>query len=153
MDDADTGDQVARWETVAALFTGLSHRVRIAILESLAADTDRPLTAVGDEFDYSRSAIQKHVETLIEADLVYRPQETDQHYALTPFGQFFAAFLDEHSEPLYQAMQQADAAEAEAQAEFEDVPLDEATREKAVTNRKWDRVSEKGVEELDREDG
>ncbi|EMA39440.1 ArsR/SmtB family transcription factor [Halobiforma nitratireducens] len=155
MDGADdaAGPAIERWQAVAELFQGVAHPVRVAILESLAGDADRPLTEVGAEFDYSRSAVQKHVNTLIEADLVYRPQDTDQHYALTPFGKFFAAFVDQHADTLYEAVQRTDAAEAEAKTEFEDVPLDDATREKAVTARKWDRVAIEVEELLDEASG
>lgn len=141
--DDDMPDvDVERWETVADLFTAVAHPVRVAILESLIADEDRPLTEVADAFDYSRSAIQKHVETLERADAVYRPESSEQTYALTPFGQYLGRILMRDGAVLHTAMLQVEDAEEDAREEFADVPLGEKAMEKAVAERKWDMVGD-----------
>ncbi|WP_226005962.1 winged helix-turn-helix domain-containing protein [Natrinema salinisoli] len=147
--DADPEDgDVDRWETVADLFTAMAHPVRVAILESLVGDEDRPLTEVADAFGYSRSAIQKHVETLERAEAVYRPEESGTTYALTPFGQYLGMLLVRDSGVLHSAMLQADEAEEDAEEEFADVPLGEKAMKKAVAERKWELVGDELEEEL-----
>ncbi|NUC74781.1 helix-turn-helix transcriptional regulator [Haloterrigena sp. SYSU A558-1] len=136
----EDADDLDRWERLAELFTAVSHKVRIAILASLYADEERPLTEVGDAFDYSRSAIQKHVDTLVEVDAVYRPQDDDRAYALTPLGRYLAKLVVEDGDELYTAIRRVSEAADDAVEEFSDVPLDESSMEKAVNNRKWELV-------------
>ncbi|NUB91103.1 helix-turn-helix transcriptional regulator [Haloterrigena sp. SYSU A121-1] len=145
--DLDKAD-VERWETLANLFTAVAHPVRVAILESLVVDEDRPLTEVADAFDYSRSAIQKHVETLERAEVMYRPEESGKTYALTPFGQYLGTLLVRDGDTLDEAMHRADEAENEAEEEFADVPLGDAAMKKAVAERKWELVGDNLEEEL-----
>lgn len=149
-DAGDAAEPKDGWlAAVAALFDGIGHPTRIAILT--AVRDKRAMSAVAEDRGVSRNTVQDHLNKLIAADLVYRPQESDQHYALTPFGRFFVHFLDQHGEPLHAAVQQVKEAEAEAEAEFADVPLDDTARKKAITNQKWDRIAAETEELLQAE--
>jgi DNA-binding transcriptional ArsR family regulator len=110
--DAD-GSAVERWEAVASLCTGVAHTIRVAIVASLHQAGDRPLTQVADQIAVSRSAVQKHVSRLEEADLVYRPEREGQTYALTPFGRLFALLLEQHGDVVVDALQRVEAAKAD----------------------------------------
>jgi DNA-binding transcriptional ArsR family regulator len=143
------GGNVQRWEAIGDVFSAVAHPVRVAILESLVEDEHRPLTEVAEEFGYSRSAIQKHVERLQALDAVYRPQESDRNYAVTPLGMYLADLLASDGDSLFAAVQRVEQAEEQAESEFEDVPLDASSMKKAVNNRKWEIAEDELVSELE----
>ena len=147
----DEPSDVERWEAAAQAYSGLGHPIRVAIVETLVTKEDRPLTEVADQFDVSRSAVQKHVNKLEEAELVYRPEGEARHYALTPLGVYLAGRLTQKSRVFAAALARVSDAEETARSELESVPLGETAMEKAVTTRKWELVEDELEEVLDME--
>lgn len=133
-------------ETVAALFSGVANPARLTIL--LAVAQERSMAAVTDELGITRSGVQNHLEELLARDLIYRPASGDQSYAVTPLGQFFVVFVEEHTEILHRAVTAIETAEAEAEEELAEFPVSEEMRERAVAERKWELVEEELREAL-----
>lgn len=140
-------DNIADWRALSILFSGLSHRARIAVIEGLSED--RSITEIVDDLDITRGAMQSHLERLIGARLVYRTGEATEPYALTPIGLFFAQLLKQHEDQLLEAVELVNEAEAQAREEFADVPMDEDRIEQEVKRRQWELVDEELYEVLD----
>ena len=68
-----------------SVYKALGNETRLKILVQI--DEGKPVSGVAD--DISRSGLQKHVEVLIDAELVYRPVESGRSYRLTALGQVF----------------------------------------------------------------
>lgn len=140
-------DEDAPYVQLADLFSGIGSRARLAIL--MGVYHDRSMQDVADDLGITRSGVQKHLETLLGANLVYRPETGDQTYVLTPIGHFFAAFLDHFGDALVQAVEGIEAAERDAKDEFTDVPLSERALEREVQRRKWELVSDDLIDTLE----
>ena len=125
-------------DTLAALFTGVSHSARIAILQGLAEG--KPLTDLVDDVAVTRGTLQTHVERMIESDLVYRPTESGETYALTPFGEWLLALIETKTPVLLEAAAVLDEQQDEIESSLEDagVAMDESTRERTVHTQKWE---------------
>lgn len=139
-EDGMTRSALEDWQALASLFSGLSHRARIAVL--LGLYEGRSITDIVDGLDITRGALQSHLERLIDVQLVYRTEEADPPYALTPFGVFFAVFLQEHQEMLLEAVAAVEEAKAQAAEEFAEVPMSEDRVEQEVKRRKWELVGQ-----------
>jgi len=125
-------------DQLAALFNGVAHSARIAILQGLAEN--KPLTAVVDDVSVTRGTLQTHVERMIESDLVYRPSDGDQTYALTPLGEYVLTLIEEEAPVLLQAAERVEEEEASIEESLEaaGVSMDESTRTKTVHTQKWE---------------
>ena len=123
------------WDQLAALFAGCANPARVAIIDGIRHGEAMP--TVADQVGLSRSGIQKHLDTLIETGLVYRPPTGEQTYALTPLGQFFAVFLDRFGDDLLAAVVAIEEAEQEAREELTEMPVSEDMMERAIAERKW----------------
>lgn len=72
---------------LAEVYKSLGNETRIAVLFQLKeGESVSPLT---DELGITRSGLQKNIERLIDAGLVYRPVDSDQTYKLTSLGEYF----------------------------------------------------------------
>ena len=131
---------VEEWEQLSVLFAGLANPARVAIIEGIRHGEAMP--SVADQVGLSRSGIQKHLDTLIETGLVYRPPTRKQTYALTPLGDFFAISLEQFGDDLIAAVIAIDEAEQEAREELTGMPVSEDTRERAIAERKWELVQD-----------
>lgn len=129
------------FEQLATVFKAVGNPSRLAILVYLAQDRD--VNEVVGVMDISRSGVQKHMDRLIDHNLVYRPPEADRTYALTPLGHFFVEFVEKHGDDLMATLEAVDEAEADARAELEDVPASGSDFEKLVTARMWDLIEER----------
>jgi len=129
-------------EQLAALFKGVSHSARIAILYGL--DDDKPLTEIADDVDVTRGTLQNHVERMIGSDLVYRPSEGSRTYALTAFGERFLKLIDHEAAQLLEAADYVDqkASSIEDSLETAGVSMDDTTRERTVHTQKWEETIE-----------
>lgn len=128
-------DPDAAYPELAGVFSGLANRARLAILMGIYHG--HSMQTVTATLEITRSGVQKHLDTLIDTDLVYRPATGEQTYALTPLGHVFAVFLDHYGTDLTAAVAAIDAAEAAAREEFAEVPLSDQVRDREVTRRKW----------------
>lgn len=81
MSDSDTSG----FEDLAGIYKALGNETRLQLLFQI--ETGDPISELADGI--SRSGLQKHVESLIDADLVYRPNDSSQTYKLTALGELF----------------------------------------------------------------
>jgi len=125
-------------EQLASLFNGVSHATRIAILQKI--ETSKSLSDIADDLDVTRGTLQNHIERMIEADLVYRPEETGRTYQLTPFGEYMRELIDAEAPVLVEAAnhisEQAEAIEDSLDAAG--VSMNEQTRERTVHTQSWE---------------
>ena len=90
--ESDTED----FEDLAEVYKSLGNEARIAVLLQLEkGESVAPLT---DELEMTRSGLQKNIESLITAGLVYRPIDSDQTYDLTALGEFFINEIHDEQE-------------------------------------------------------
>ena len=54
-----------------AVFRALSNRTRRELLDRIQSDPGATLVEIGSSVDGSRQAVRKHVEVLVEANLVH----------------------------------------------------------------------------------
>lgn len=127
---------------LAELYTGISHEARIAILYGLAEGTS--MTVIADELGVTRGTLQNHVERMISSELVYRPSDSGESYALTPLGRSLLRFVEEERSDLVTALSILEDAESEVRDQFDasELPLDERTVEKTIHTEKWEQVEE-----------
>lgn len=95
-------------QSLANIYQGLSYWVRLVILVGLS--NDRSLNTISDHVDITRGAMQDHIETLLDADLIYRPDEQGTTYALTPLGDFYLNRLESDLEIVLPAVERLTAA-------------------------------------------
>lgn len=132
------------FEAVAALFQGLGHEARLALL--LGLYQDKSLNDIADFLDITRGGMQDHIEKLVDTELLYRPEDSGKTYDLTPFGVFFVEFLLQNEETLVDAVdelrveeQKVEEAvdEVRSQVDDEDVPVSEKDWERKIHSKKW----------------
>lgn len=87
MSDSDTSG----FEDLAGIYKALGNETRLQLLFQI--ESGDPISELADGI--SRSGLQKHVESLIDADLVYRPSESGQTYKLTSLGELFLEKVQE----------------------------------------------------------
>lgn len=137
-------------DRVAALFKGIAHPTRIAIMYGIR--DEESMVAVADQAGVSRGTVQDHAEMLRDAHLIYRPSEEGRRYGLTPLGEFILELLDESGEELAEAVERVEDEEAsvgERYADISDLPLDERDVERAVHTEAWESVWTKIADMLD----
>jgi len=134
---------------LSVLIKGFSSDTRLALL--LGFHYEYTANEVADFLDMTRGGLQNNIEKMIEADLVYRPDEEDQPtYRLTPIGKVIAKFFDHRGTTLLGALERIEEGEdrilREIEAEIEgqgDSMLGEALSERdierLVNTQKWDR--------------
>lgn len=134
--------ETERWEktdfeAVAALFQGLAHEVRLSLLFGI--HQDKSLNEIAEFMDITRGAMQDHIEKLISSELLYRPEESEKTYALTPFGEFFLNFLLENEERLTDAISQLESEEDHVQEVVDEARNKVDKADIPVSNKEWDR--------------
>jgi predicted DNA-binding protein YlxM (UPF0122 family) len=142
------------FEAVSALFQGLGHEARLALL--LGLYQDKSLNEVAEFLDITRGAMQDHIEKLVDTDLLFRPEESGKTYDLTPLGTFFVEFLLENEETLVDAIDQLKVEkekvemavdEVRSQVDEEDVPVSEKDWERKIHSKKWQQAWDE-IEEI-----
>jgi len=128
--------ETERWEktdfeAVAALFQGLAHEVRLSLLFGI--HQDKSLNEIAEFMDITRGAMQDHIEKLISSELLYRPEESEKTYALTPFGEFFLNFLLENEEDHVQEVVD----EARNKMDKADIPVSDKEWDRKIHSKKW----------------
>lgn len=132
------------FKAVSALFQGLGHEARLALL--LGIYQDKSLNEIAEFLDITRGGMQDHLEKLIDCELLYRPEESSKTYDLTPFGNFFVKFLLENEETLIGAIEELRGEEEKveeavdrvrSQLDDEDVPVSEKDWERKIHSKKW----------------
>lgn len=139
--------QQEEWEALADVFSGVAHPARVAVVQGL--HEDRSIPDIVEDLSITRGGLQNHLETLIDAQLVYRTGESDAPYALTPIGLYFAVLLEDQEDVLLSAVEMVQEAEAQSRDEFADVPMSDEEVDKQVTRRKWELVGDELYEVLD----
>jgi len=84
------------FEDLAEVYKALGSEARIAVL--LQLEKGGAVSPLTDELEMTRSGLQKNIERLIDAGLVYRPTESDQTYGLTTLGDFFVQEVHDEQE-------------------------------------------------------
>ena len=133
-------------EDVSPLFAAIGHPARIRLV--LGLYRDESVSEVVERLEMSRSAVQQHLERLIAEGLVYRPDDRERTYALTPIGTYFALYLEEFGPVLDEAVDEIKSGEARAREELEPL-LSGDQLENSVEQRKWELVGERLAELLD----
>jgi DNA-binding MarR family transcriptional regulator len=87
----------------AYIYKALGNQSRIAVLTTL--EQDEPVSQLTDELDMTRSGLQKNIERLIDAGLVYRPVDSDQTYSLTPLGEHFVDEIHDEQNHVLQVLE------------------------------------------------
>jgi DNA-binding transcriptional ArsR family regulator len=136
-------------QDLAGVYKGLSHEARLAILFGLSEDAS--LNEVSDFLGITRGALQDHIQMLLEAELIYRPEDSPRTYQLTPLGEYFVEQLEKDEDTIIEALQELEKAEQELEddyrsqlAELEDSDLvDENKVEKKVHTEKWEQAAGK----------
>lgn len=132
------------FEAVSALFQGLGHEARLALL--LGISHDKSLNEIAEFLDITRGGMQDHIEKLVDTELLYRPENSEKTYDLTPFGNFFVEFLLQNEETLIGAIDQLQGEEKKveeavdevrSQVDKEDVPVSEKDWERKIHSKKW----------------
>lgn len=90
-------------EELAGIYKALGNETRILVLKQLSED--RPVSELTHD-ELSRSALQKHIESLIGSGLVYRPVESDKTYELTKLGELCLQRVNEDSDTLLDTLQE-----------------------------------------------
>lgn len=135
-------DDYEEVEVVSRLFSGIAHRNRVVML--LGIREGRSMQDVADDLGVTRGGLQDHVERMIEAELIYRPEEGSRTYDLTPFGAYLADLIDADSTMLQEAFALLEQYEAAVEEEFAaaDLPITDRTKEKTIHTQKWERAWE-----------
>lgn len=138
-------DDVGELEPVARLFSGISHPSRITILYGVREG--KTMQEVADSLEVTRGGLQDHIERMVTAELIYRPE--DGIYALTPFGTYLVELLESDGDTLQDAFEILEEEQGTVQAEFDaaDLPIDDRAREKSVHTETWERAKDR-IQEL-----
>lgn len=129
---------------LAQVYQGIAHPARIAILVAVKDDVD--MQEVADFVDIRRPSLQDHIDKLVDAELIYRPEDT-RSYQMTPVGQYFLSRLDHDHENLLKALETIHEAEDDLwedrlpeKKDLEDynVPIDEKELERQIHTQKWE---------------
>lgn len=122
---------------LAAVYAGVAHRYRIAILTGLVADQSLP--EIADAVGTTRGTLQHHVEKLIESDLVAR---RDTAFVVTPLGRYVLQVLGDTCGDLASVFDVLDDAEGSVEEELAPAAdvLDDDEWERKLHTRKWEQV-------------
>jgi predicted ArsR family transcriptional regulator len=105
-------------------------------------EAGREMTTVAEDIEMTRSGVQRHLEVLMEHELVIRSETGDTLYRVTPLGRFFVRFTEGFAPALSEVLAQVEQVEQEARDEYADLPVNEQTLERMVGERKWEEQKE-----------
>jgi len=83
-------------ERLSEIYKALGNKPRLAVLIELDGEGD--VSSLTDDLDITRSGLQRNIESLIDAELVYRPVDVNQTYALTALGEYFVQQIEADSD-------------------------------------------------------
>lgn len=129
-------------EYLASVFKGVAHPTRLAVLEAVSEGAS--IGEMASSLDVARGTVQSHLETLVEAELVYRPSE-GRGYAVTPLGDHILGLVCREADVVVPVLEDLDAAEDVVRDEIGPAlelvdEIDEATWERTVHTRKWEEI-------------
>lgn len=126
-------------ENLAMVFEGVYRTPRLAVLLGLYEGED--VGEIVEQLDISRPGLQRNIDAMVEAELVYRPSE-DGPYALTPLGEDLAEWVDEKADEILDVLEEVEEEEEKVREEVRlgDLPIDEREVERAVHTRKWENL-------------
>lgn len=144
--DDHTEDDLKR---LADVYQGLSYWARLAIL--IGIDEGKNLNEIADFVGITRGAMQDHMEKLLNAELIYKPDEPGTTYALTPLGEFYIDRIKEDSELIGESLDQLAEAEEEVGEEYQeelDILADSelADQKKVgekINTKKWEKAMDR----------
>lgn len=145
MDDVDR-------ERIAAVFKGVAHSTRLAALRGV--EQGLSMTDVAEQLGVTGGTVQDHFQRLVDANLLYRPEDGPQTYALTPMGEYIIDLLEEHGANLADAAaayEEAEDAVREEYADVDELPIEESAVDRAVQTAAWDGVRDDVATILDEE--
>lgn len=122
-------------DVVGEVLQAVANPHRLRLLHGLY--TGRSRQELAADLPISGSGVTNHLRVLADADLIYRGEEGWQ---VSPLGGFFAVFLEEHVDVIADAARRIEAAAAEAEEEYTDVPMPDEERARTVEWRKWELV-------------
>jgi Mn-dependent DtxR family transcriptional regulator len=141
-----TGDELDR---LSALLHAFSQKTRLAILLGLHHGFSPP--EIADAVGVSRPGLQSHLEQMRQQRLLRR--NASGGYMLTPLGEWFAEFLDEHRDMLLNIVEYLEQVETEVEDELKESVLreevSESDWERLVAGRVWEQAAEPVTEQLD----
>lgn len=129
---------------LAQVYRGLANKARIAALVAISSDT--PITEVAEFFGMKRSSLQDHIDKLVEAELIYRPEEESKTYELTPLGEYFITriSLDHENIPrVFEIIKETEerldkeTEEKKVKAKEMEIPIDEKQLNRRLHTQKW----------------
>ncbi|WP_313694143.1 ArsR/SmtB family transcription factor [Halorarum halobium] len=137
----------ATWEDLAEVYKSLGNEARLAVI--LQLDEGESVSQLTDELGMTRSGLQKNIERLIDAGLVYRPTDSDQTYELTVLGEFFVNEVREEKQHVDQVLEdfQDRLAELEEEEEetlqrMEDAGVDTKELENKLRAEAWEELQD-----------
>lgn len=136
-------------EKLILFYKALGNETRISILHQL--DQDQPVSPIAEEYDISRSGLQKHIEQLIDVDLVYRPAQSEKTYDLTLLGKLSLEKMENDQVMIETVLSKFNDEFEELEAEQEDVL--EQMKDAGISTKELDnKLISEAWEELDRDD-
>lgn len=135
-------------ERISSVLGGLYSQPRLAVL--LGLRQGRTVPEIVDQVAITRPGLQKNIEAMIDAELVYRPSEEKRTYALTPLGRHLADVIDAEADLILAVLDHIDAREETVRDQLEsvsDLPINQTEMERAIHTRKWE-LAKDDIEEL-----
>lgn len=134
-------------EEMAAIYKALGNETRILLLGKISED--RPVSELTHD-ELSRSALQKHIEKLIDSGLLYRPVESGKTYELTKLGELCLQRVTEDSDALLNTLQefeekydQLEEEREEVRSQMEEVGISTEELDSKLEAEAWEEISEK----------
>jgi DNA-binding transcriptional ArsR family regulator len=130
---------------LAEVYKSLGNETRLAVLFQLEqGESVSPLT---EELDITRSGLQKNIERLIDAGLVYRPTDSDQTYKLTSLGEYFVnevyrekTHVEDVLEDFRNRLEELREEEEETLERMEDAGVDTKELENKLQAEAWEQI-------------
>lgn len=136
-------------EQIKQIFQALGNNARLKILETL--DNNQTVSGLHHDLGMSRSGLQKNIEKLVQANLVYRPEEGNQTYRLTSLGDVVAEHVAEIKSSreeimdLYtEKLEEERLEEKDVLEKMQDSGVDTSELEQKIQSRAWVRTREEG---------
>lgn len=134
-------------EELTQIFKALGNKARLTVLLTLSNGEE--VSGLHHNLDMSRSGLQKNIETLIDANLVYRPEDSTKTYELTALGEKIVYRFDEIQD-LYESIIQQFDEELEKQRmnkqeilqQMEEAGLDTSSVEQSIESKAWSSIDD-----------
>lgn len=137
-----TGDDLSQ---LSQIFQALGNEARLSVVQRL--QNGESVSGLHHDLGMSRSGLQKNIERLIDANLVYRPDDSDQTYDLTYLGEILAeqidyteANLNDVMEEYREQVEKHRKQESETLERMEEAGVDTKELEQKIQARAWENV-------------